>query len=130
VTLDTSAILAVLLDETERADFVSRIEQAGRRLVSAVTVLEAGMVLEGRKGDDAGSDLDLFLQRAAIDVVPFDQEQLNHARTAFRRFGKGRHAAGLNFGDCVSYALAQWSGEPLLFKGTDFAATDVPRVED
>jgi ribonuclease VapC len=84
VTLDTSAILAVLLDETERADFVSRIEQAGRRLVSAVTVLEAGMVLEGRKGDDAGSDLDLFLQRAAIDVVPFDQEQLNHARTACR----------------------------------------------
>lgn len=128
MTLDTSAILAVLLDEAERADFVSRIEQAGRRLVSAVTVLEAGMVIEGRKGDDAGHDLDLFLQRAAIEVVPFDQEQLSHARSAFRRFGKGRHAAGLNFGDCVSYALAQWSGEPLLFKGTDFAATDVPRV--
>ena len=130
MTLDTSAILAVLLDESDRAEFVSRIEQAERRLVSAVTVLESAMVLEGRKGDDAGLDLDLFLQRASIEVVPFDQEQLNHARSAFRRFGKGRHAAGLNFGDCVSYALAQWSGEPLLFKGTDFAATDVPRVAE
>ena len=130
MTLDKSAILAVLLDESDRADFVSRIEQAERRLVSAVTVLESAMVLEGRKGDDAGHDLDLFLQRASIEVVPFDQEQLHHARSAFRRFGKGRHAAGLNFGDCVSYALAQWSGEPLLFKGTDFAATDLPRVAE
>jgi ribonuclease VapC len=130
VTLDTSAIVAVLLDETERADFVSRIEQADRRLVSAVTVLEAAMVMEGRKGDDAGHDLDLFLQRASVEVVPFDHEQLSYARSAFRRFGKGRHAAGLNFGDCAAYALAQWSGEPLLFKGTDFAATDVLRVAD
>lgn len=130
MTLDTSAILAVLLDEAERADFVSRIEQAERRLVSAVTVLEAAMVLEGRKGDDAGRDLDLFIQRASLEVVPFDDEQLNHARLAFRKFGKGRHVAGLNFGDCASYALAQWSGEPLLFKGTDFGATDVPRVEE
>ena len=130
MTLDTSAILAVLLDESDRAEFVSRIEQAERRLVSAVTVLEAGMVLEGRKGDDAGHDLDLFIQRAAIDIVPFDQEQLHHARSAFRRFGKGRHAAGLNFGDCVSYALAHSTGEPLLFKGTDFDATDVPRVAE
>jgi ribonuclease VapC len=78
--------------------------------------------------DDAGFDLDLFLQRASIETVPFDQEQLMVARTALRRFGKGRHAAGLNFGDCVSYALAQCSGEPLLFKGTDFAATDVARA--
>ena len=104
MTLDTSAVLAVLQDEAERTEFVSLIEQSSRRLMSAVSVLEAAMVLEGRKGDDAGFDLDLFLQRASIETVPFDQEQLMVARTAFRRFGKGRHAAGLNLGDCASYA--------------------------
>jgi ribonuclease VapC len=130
MTLDTSAVLAVLQDEAERAEFVSLIEQSSRRLVSAVSVLEAAMVLEGRKGDDAGADLDLFLQRASIETVAFDEDQLTVARTAFRRFGKGRHAAGLNFGDCASYALAQWSGEPLLFKGSDFTETDVARVRE
>ena len=83
------------------------------------------MVLEGRKGDDAGSDLDQFLRKASVETVVFDDEQLAAARTAFRRFGKGRHPAGLNFGDCAAYALSQCSGEPLLFKGSDFAATDV-----
>ena len=130
MTLDTSAILAVLQDEPERLEFVSLIEQAPHRIISAVSVLEASMVIEGRRGDDAGSDLDLFLQRSAIEIVPFEAEQLTLARTAFRRFGKGRHRAGLNFGDCAAYALAQWSGEPLLFKGTDFSQTDVPRVRE
>jgi ribonuclease VapC len=125
MTLDTSAVLAVLQDEAERTEFVSAIERSSRRLISTVSVLEAAMVLEGRKGDDAGSDLDLFLQRASVETVAFDQEQLMAARTAFRRFGQGRHVAGLNFGDCASYALAQCSGEPLLFKGNDFGATDV-----
>ncbi len=125
MTLDTSAVLAILQDEVERIEFVSLIEKDPRRIISAVSVLEAAMVLEGRLGDDAGSDLDLFLQRSAIETVAFDGEQLMVARTAFRRFGKGRHPAGLNFGDCASYALARWSGEPLLFKGTDFTATDV-----
>ena len=128
MTLDTSSVLAILRDEPERAEFVALIEQARRRLMSAVSVLEAAMVLEGRRGDDAGADLDLFLQRASIEIVAFDQEQLAWARAAFRRFGKGRHPAGLNFGDCAAYALAQWSGEPLLFKGTDFRATDVFRA--
>ena len=125
MTLDTSAVLAILQDEAERIEFVSLIEKDPRRIISAVCVLEAAMVLEGRFGDDAGSDLDLFLQRSSIETVAFDEEQLLMARTAFRRFGKGRHPAGLNFGDCASYALARWSGEPLLFKGTDFSATDV-----
>jgi ribonuclease VapC len=128
MTLDTSAVLAILLDEVERTEFVSLLEQAARRLISAMSVLETAMVLEGRKGAEAGAALDLFLQRASIETVAFDQEQLMMARTAFRRFGKGRHSAGLNFGDCAAYALAQWSGEPLLFKGADFAATDVTRV--
>lgn len=73
-------------------------------------------------------DLDQFLRRAGIEIIPFDEEQLAIARSAFRRFGKGRHKACLNFGDCAAYALAEWSGEPLLFKGNDFAATDVGRV--
>ena len=130
MTLDTSAVLAILQNEPERSEFVSSIEKAPCRLMSSVSVLEAAMVLEGRRGDDAGSDLDLFLQRAAIEIVAFDEDQLVVARRAFRRFGKGRHPAGLNFGDCASYALAQWSGEPLLFKGTDFAATDVVSARD
>jgi ribonuclease VapC len=130
MTLDTSAILAIFQDEPERTEFASLIERSSRRLISTVSVLEAAMVLEGRKGDDAGSDLDLFLQRASVEMVAFDQEQLMAARTAFRRFGKGRHAAGLNFGDCASYALAQCSGEPLLFKGRDFGATDVASARE
>ncbi|MEO8026071.1 MAG: type II toxin-antitoxin system VapC family toxin [Bryobacteraceae bacterium] len=125
MTLDTSAVLAIMQDEPERAEFVSLIEAAPRRLISAVSVLESAMVLEGRRGDDAGADLDLFLRRASVETVAFDDEQLAAARLAFRRFGKGRHAAGLNFGDCAAYGLARWSGEPLLFKGTDFTATDV-----
>lgn len=128
MTLDTSAVLAILQDEAERAEFVALIEKAPRRLISTLSVLEAAMVLEGRRGDDAGADLDLFLLRASVEVVAFDGEQLGVARTAFRRFGKGRHRAGLNFGDCAAYALAEWSGEALLFKGEDFAATDVARA--
>jgi len=81
---------------------VSLIEQASRRLISAVWVLEAAMVFQGRRGSDAGSGLDLFLHRASMETVAFGEEQLIVARTAFRRFEKGRHAAGLNFGDCLS----------------------------
>lgn len=125
MTIDTSAILAILLDEVERTEFISLISAAPRRLISAVSVLEAAMILEGCRGEDAGADLDTFMQRALIETVPFDDDQLVWARRAFRRYGKGRHRAGLNFGDCVSYALAQWSGEALLFKGADFAATDI-----
>lgn len=125
MTIDTSAVVAILRDEPEREDFAVLIESAGRRIISTVSVLEAGMVLGGRYGIDAASDLDLFLLRGRIEVVPFDQEQLGFARRAFERYGKGRHPAGLNFGDCAAYALAQCSGEPLLYKGSDFDLTDV-----
>jgi len=125
MTIDTSAVLAILQDEPERSSFISLIDNAPRRIISAVSVLEAAMVLEARRGQDAAIDLDIFMQRASIEIIPFDEHQLPIARTAFRRFGKGRHPAGLNFGDCASYALAQWSGEPLLYKGADFTATDV-----
>lgn len=129
MTLDTSAVLAIVQDEPEREIFIRLIEESERRLMSAASVLEAAMVLEGRRGEDAGTDLDLLLDRAGVKIVAFDHEQLRLARRAFRRFGKGRHPAGLNFGDCIAYALSEWSGEPLLFKGADFAATDVRRAE-
>lgn len=128
MTIDSSAILAVLRDEPERGTFNVLISEASRRIISSVSVLECAIVAESRQGEDAGTDLDQFLRRAEVEIIPFDGEQLAIARIAFRRFGKGRHRAGLNFGDCAAYALAEWSGEPLLFKGNDFAATDVVRV--
>ena len=128
MTIDSSALVAIMLDEPERALFVSLILQAGRKVVSSVTVLETSMVCENRLGEAGGLDLDRFLEKARVEVIPFDKVQLAYARIAFRRFGKGRHPAALNFGDCAAYGLAVWSGEPLLFKGADFAGTDVPRV--
>ncbi len=129
MTLDTSVVVAIIRDEPEKSEFISLLEQSTRRLISAVSVLEAAMVLEApTKGDEASHILDSFLRRASVQIVPFDHEQLIEARAAFRRFGKGRHPAGLNFGDCASYALAQCTNEPLLFKGTDFSLTDVPQV--
>lgn len=128
MTLDTSAVLAILRDEPEQEEFAELIEQDPTRLISTTSVLEATIVLEGHRNLAAGQQLDLFLHRGHVRVVPFDGDQLGIARAAFRKFGKGRHVAGLNFGDCAVYALSQWSGEPLLFKGDDFAATDVARV--
>lgn len=125
MTLDTSAVLAILEKEPEGPEFIDLIEQAPKKRISAVSVLEASMVLEGRHGPETGIDLDQFLRRASIEVVAFDEEQLALARIAFRRFGRGNHRAKLNFGDCASYALAESVGDPLLFKGKDFAATDV-----
>ncbi len=125
MTIDTSAILAIMQNEPERVEFLTLLDNAPSRLTSAVSVLEAAMVLEGRRGLGAGGDLDEFLLTASIKTVAFDQDQLALARRAFLRYGKGRHSARLNFGDCASYALAKWSGEPLLFKGRDFAATDI-----
>ena len=95
------------------------------RLVSSANVLETGIVLEARRGEAAGREFDLFVVRANLEVVSVDSEQVEVARSAWRKYGKGRHPAGLNFGDCFSYALAKTTGEPLLAKGTDFASTDV-----
>ena len=125
MVLDTSAIMAILQQEPEAADFARRIEESATRLVSAGTVLEAGILTQSRRGKAGASELENFLLRGAIDIVPFDAEQAIIAREACRRFGKGRHAAGLNFGDCFAYALAQVFGEPLLFKESDFSRTDV-----
>lgn len=125
MVLDTSAILAILFDEPERQSFVARIADAPRRLISSATVLESSIVVEARRGESAGRELDLLLHRAVVQTVAPDDEQTQLARAAWRRFGKGRHPAGLNFGDVFAYALAKATGEPLLFKGDDFSQTDV-----
>ena len=122
---DTSALAAIFFGEPERQKFLEAIISVTTRMISAATVLETGIVVESRLGDAAGRELDLFLIRANFQIMPVDAEQAELARFAWRKFGKGRHPAGLNYGDCFSYALAKWTGEPLLAKGTDFAATDV-----
>lgn len=125
IVIDTSAVVAVLRDEEERRTFNEVIEQTTRCLMSAVSFVEASMVMEGRTGYDGVRDFDLFVLKAGIEIVPVDVEQANIARGAFRKFGKGRHAANLNFGDCFSYALAKAMDAPLLFKGHDFSRTDI-----
>lgn len=125
MVIDTSALVAIFLGEPERQSFLADIVAAETRLVSAVTVLEAGIVLEARRGESAGREFDLFVVRANLQIVPVDTEQADLARAAWRKYRKGRHPAALNFGDCFSYALAKSTGEPLLAKETDFGLTDI-----
>jgi ribonuclease VapC len=128
MVLDTSALLALLLDEPEAEEFRAAVEEDTTRLVSAATLFETALVIEARKGEPGGRELDALIQKADVVVVPVDAEHVFEARRAYRRFAKGRHAARLSFGDLLAYALARTSGEPLLFKGDDFAKTDVGRV--
>lgn len=128
MVFDTSALLALLLDEPEAEDFSAAVEDDTTRLVSAATLLETALVIEARKGEPGGRELDTLIHKAEVVVVPVDAEHVSEARRAYRRFGKGRHVAGLNFGDVFAYALARTAGEPLLFKGDDFAKTDIRRV--
>jgi len=125
MVIDTSAVIAILLNEAERDHFIRLIEASPARLMSAANLLEASMVIESRKGEGGRADLDLLLTDAGIEIIAVTKEQVQAAREAFRRFGKGRHAAKLNFGDCFSYALAKTTGEPLLFKGQEFSQTDL-----
>ena len=132
IVLDTSAVIAILRDEPEKDRFIDAILAASPRLMSAVSAQEAGMVIAGRHGGEAmWEPLDALLVRLDVEIVAHDAELARVARMAFLRFGKGRHPAGLNFGDCASYALAKAQGVPLLFKGGDFAQTDiVPAAPD
>ena len=125
MVVDTSALLAIFLAEPERKSFLESIFQAETRMISAATVLETGIVLETKRGESAGREFDLFVVRASLQIVPVDGEQAEIARSAWRKFGKGNHPAGLNFGDCFAYALAKASGESLLAKSNDFALTDI-----
>jgi ribonuclease VapC len=128
MVIDTSALLALLLDEPDAEAYRAALDEDEARLVSAATLLETAIVIEARKGEAGGRELDLLIHRAEIAVIPVDAEHVVQARRAYRRFGRGRHAAGLNFGDLFAYALARASGEPLLFKGDDFTHTDISRV--
>jgi len=125
MVIDTSALLAIIQDEPERRRFNEAIEAASSRVMSVASFVEISIVVESRYGAAGLRDLDLFVDRAGIELVPVDVEQGKMARRAFSRFGKGRHPAGLNYGDCFAYALATHRGEPLLFKGDDFSRTDV-----
>src|SRR6516225_12310126 len=117
MVIDSSAIIAVLLNEANAAQIAEAIDSGSQRLLSAASLLEASIVIESRKGEAAGRELDLLIYRAAIEVVAVDQEQAELARIAWRRFGKGRYPAGLNYGDCFAYALARTRQLPLLFQG-------------
>jgi ribonuclease VapC len=123
--LDTSALAAILFGEPEAARYTQLIHDTDRCLISAANFVELAIVIEGQIGPDAGRQCDVFLRRAGILIEPVSVEQAHLARQAFLDFGKGRHAAGLNFGDCFAYALAKVTGEPLLFKGQDFSKTDI-----
>jgi ribonuclease VapC len=130
MVIDTSAILAILLGEPEGRRFNTLIEADPTRLMSAANRVETGLVIESRKGDAGRFDLAQFIDAAAIDIVTVTPEQAEIACAAFRRYGKGRHPAGLNFGDVFAYALVKVTGEPLLFKGDDFSRTDLASVAE
>jgi ribonuclease VapC len=125
LVLDCSALLAILFDEPDQRALSEKIEADPRRLLSAVTLVEASILLLARLSEAGPLRLNRLLREAQVEVVPVDHAQSEAAIDAFRRFGKGRHPAGLNFGDCFAYALAAVTGEPLLFKGDDFAKTDI-----
>jgi ribonuclease VapC len=125
MVIDTSAVIAILLAEPGADVFRRAINNAEVLLMSAASVLEASLVIESRIGIQAGAALDRWLESSPIEIVVVTRHQIFVAREGFRKFGKGRHPAGLNFGDCFSYALAKVSGEKLLFQGEDFSRTDV-----
>ena len=123
--VDSSAVLAILFSEPDARRHAGAIMAASPCRMSVANVLEASIVVERRGGNTAAHELDTFLERAEIELVPVTVEHLEAARRAWRRFGRGNHPAALNFGDCFAYALARATGEPLLFKGDDFAQTDI-----
>ncbi|MEI9885492.1 MAG: type II toxin-antitoxin system VapC family toxin [Rhizomicrobium sp.] len=125
MVVDTSALLAVLFKEEDAARYLDAMVNAPEVRISAATAVELGIVAISRAGADAELQIDLLLARIGAIIVPVDSAMANFARSAFRIFGKGRHRAKLNFGDCFSYALAKMTGEPLLYKGADFSETDV-----
>jgi ribonuclease VapC len=123
--IDSSALVAILLEEPEALRLTTAISRSAIRLLPASCLLETSTILLGRRGTQGTYDLDLYAHRARMELVPFSEPQAQIARVAFARYGKGRHPAGLNFGDCMAYGAAKETGEELLFKGTAFAQTDI-----
>jgi ribonuclease VapC len=130
MVVDTSAVIAILLGEPETESFVQALANDPKRMISAFNALESAIVIEAKKGEAGGRELDLVLHRARIEIIALNSEQVELALTAWRKYGKGNHPAALNIGDCCAYALAKYSGEPLLFKGEDFSQTDIRPVID
>lgn len=129
IVIDSSALIAILRREPEADGFLQIIAEAVSCLLSSVSLLETSMVLAGRTGDATSwTELDALIARARIEVVAQDAELTEAARAAFLRYGRGRHPAALNLGDCASYALAKHHDVPLLFKGADFPRTDLRRA--
>jgi len=128
MVIDSSALVAILLAEPEALALMNAIHDDTQRFIGAFSVLESSLVIEARKGEVGRRELDLFLRRTQIIIVDLNVQQLELAREAWRKFGKGRHPARLNIGDCCSYALAKSMDEPLLFKSDDFSQTDLTRV--
>lgn len=127
--IDTSALLAIMLNESERLDFIRAIKaDESDRLISAASYVEAGLKLVALRRPDPIRVLDRAIDELGMQVAPLSLEQAQAAIDARERFGKGRHPAQLNYGDCIVYALSKVTGEPLLFKGDDFVHTDVTRV--
>ena len=129
MVIDTSAIMAILRKEPDGPAFLQTILEADEPRISTVTALEAAIVSEGRTVSAAQGTVELMLQSACVEIVPFDERHLEAAKLAFRRFGKGRHPAGLTFGDCCVYGLAKALGEPVLCKGGVFRTTDIGVVD-
>ena len=126
--VDSSAIIAILLREPGWEDLVVKLGAQPTAAVAAPTLAEAGLVLTAKIGRKGSIVLSRFLQEANLAVIPFAEEHWRVAVEAYARFGKGRHAAGLNFGDCLTYAVARLAGQPLLFVGRDFSKTDLDRA--
>ncbi len=129
MVIDTSAIISILLGEKKTERLTKAISTDPKRIISSFSVLEACIVIEAKKGEPGGRELDLLLHACKAEIINFNAEQMDIARMGWRNFGKGNHPAGLNIGDCCSYALAKLSGEPLLFIGNDFKKTDIDQVK-
>ena len=128
MVIDTSALIAILLKESDFQIYAESLAGDSKRLMSSFSLLETSVVIEAKKGEVGGRELDLLIHRTQIEIVSMNPEQSELARKAWREYGKGRHPAKLNLGDCCSYALSKYSGEPLLFKGSDFSKTDIEGV--
>jgi len=129
LVVDSSALLAIFFSEPEQNDFLDLIFGAEQRRISAFSILESGAVVFARKGPSGRLIFDSLCEELALEIVPFTAEHARFARQAWERFGKGRHPASLNLGDCCSYALARLTGDPLLYKGNDFPQTDLALVK-
>ncbi|MFR9752109.1 type II toxin-antitoxin system VapC family toxin [Nocardia sp. 004] len=128
MVIDTSAVLAMLTDESDAPRSEAAIAAYPVRFMSTATYLATSIAIESRYGDAGGREFDLWMHHAAVDLVAVHPEHAHAARLAYRTYGRGTHATGLNYGACFSYALSKVSGEPLLFKGNDFPHTDITAV--